>query len=384
MAFTKPPSFLPDARNSGPSLRLFDDAAASQDDGSPFDGELSGNMTLPQFVEEWFIPVLLVGDGKKASTVTLYRELVDWWLRLTTNPPVNRINDRTIADFKTHLGEATYRRGRTGPERKLAPATRSKHLAHLRAILHRLGPTIDRKRPGKNLVADVPYLTVTKSKTRPKRAFAIDEALRIVGATRLMPLPRYRRLWKVAPPDLWFGFIMILFYTGLRTGTVLKLRWDMIADQSSDGQPGVDGGRWLIVPGSIVDKTSKPLDKFFHPAAHAAIERLRGNCQPGDLIIPWPHWRRHINDRHEYLQRLAGLDESTWLSPQAWRRSHGKEMARVGAKRGIEIAQHALDHADERTTRESYVHIEPELILQLPCIDLLLKSLEGERQLELF
>jgi hypothetical protein len=60
------------------------------------------------------------------------------------------------------------------------------------------------------------------------------------------------------------------------------------------------------------------------------------------------------------------------------------EMGRVGAKRGIQIAQQALDHADERTTRESYVELEPELIKLLPRIDARALQLDEDRQLDLF
>ncbi len=44
-------------------------------------------------------------------------------------------------------------------------------------------------------------------------------------------------------------------------------------------------------------------------------------------------------------------------------------MAKLGAMYGRRIAQHTLDHEDERTTSEFYVDIEAELILQLPNID---------------
>jgi integrase len=107
--------------------------------------------------------------------------------------------------------------------------------------------------------------------------------------------------------------------------------------------------------------------KFLHPDAAAAIEALRPLACTSGLILPWPHHIDHLANRHARLQRLAGLfSQTNTVSPQAWRRTHGVEMARVGARRGIRVAQAALDHEDERTTRASYVDIEPELILTLP------------------
>ena len=55
-------------------------------------------------------------------------------------------------------------------------------------------------------------------------------------------------------------------------------------------------------------------------------------------------------------QRRAGLSGAEIQSLHAWRRTHGNQMAFLGADDGLKIAQAALDHADERTTRKSYVN----------------------------
>lgn len=363
------------------SLRLFEPTETDTSTPPP----LSSEMTLGEFFDAWYLPIVLTGESASESTITLYRNALHWWATLTPNPPIRLISEFTIADFKPKLNEATWRRGVRGVTRRLAKATIAKHLKAVRAVLRRAGPTVDTERPCKHLVDQVPHIRVHKVRTSPKPAFEIAIANRIVAAAPRLSesdLP-----WELPQQLWWQGLLLVLYYTGLRTGTVRKLRWSMIAERSSAGVRAPFGGAWLIVPGEIVDKTDKPLDKFLHPIPLRIVERLNDAWReppPDPLLFPWPHCVRHLGRRHDRLQHLAGINEANWLSPHAWRRTHGMAMGRVGAGRGIEIAQHALDHADERTTRESYVDIEPELILQLPRIDELAARNTGARQLDLF
>ena len=64
-----------------PQLKLFL-PASGPDDETP---EPSDQMTLRQFFEHWFLPIVL--DGAHAATVTAYRESLAWWEQLTGDPP---------------------------------------------------------------------------------------------------------------------------------------------------------------------------------------------------------------------------------------------------------------------------------------------------------
>lgn len=94
----------------------------------------------------------------------------------------------------------------------------------------------------------------------------------------------------------WFALLHVLYFTGIRVGTALQLKWDML-DLRSDGA-------WLLIPGRIVDKTHKPLQKFLHPAALAAIQAIR-TSEP--RILAWPHHECYLANRHDKLQLLAGI-----------------------------------------------------------------------------
>jgi integrase len=200
----------------------------------------------------------------------------------------------------------------------------------------------------------------------PKRCYTLGEAKAMIVATLSMPAPRSPQPRAIAPHRWWRAFLLVLFYTGLRIGTVLKLRRSMIERRGDQ--------TWLVIPGEIT-KTGKALEKFLHPTAAKAIDQLGA----GELIFPWRYWKRHLNNRHELLQRIAGISHK--LSLHAWRRTHGTEMAKIGAAYGRRIAQQTLDHEDEETTSEFYVNIEAELIAKLPDIDC---SLDDPRQGKLF
>lgn len=364
-------SISPHDRDQRPSLRLYDASDLPPD--SPDDiatGGLSPQMTLSEFFQTWFLPIVLASEGRDAATITSYRESIGWWHKLTSDPPLEQIDEYTVAAFKRGLREATYRRGKCGKLRQLGAFTISKHLRQVRTVLKRIGPTINPERPGKSLVAEVPHLRVEKPrKGAPKRPFTIGEAKRIIAATPLLPTPRYPHGREIMPSRWWRAFCLVLFYTGLRVGTVLKLKRSMI-------EVGEDGKAWLQIPGSIT-KTGKPVRKFLHPVAAKVIHSL-GH---GEQIFPWKYWRRHLANRHKRLQQLAGFPRERMLSPHAWRRTHATEMAKLGAMYGRKIAQHTLDHEDEETTSTFYVDIEAELIAQLPDIDC---SGEDPRQLGLF
>jgi integrase len=75
-------------------------------------------------------------------------------------------------------------------------------------------------------LARVPHVRVTKPRMLPKRPFTIDEARQIFLQTRKTTgtskmAPRYCALW-------WQALVSVLYFTGVRIGTALKLEWRMV------------------------------------------------------------------------------------------------------------------------------------------------------------
>jgi len=330
-------------------------------------------MTVREFFDAWFRPVVLVGErGSAEPTIVSYSESVEWWDRITYGPGLLSIDEFTIAQFQDGLRKATFRRGPLAPERPLAAHTIAKHLKQIRAILHRTGPTIDQNRPTKSLLTQAPHLRVQQPRTKVKPHFAHAVVERIALAVADMTWGRHRGLQQPPPcpaPLWWWALLCLLYYTGLRIGTVLQLRWSMVEER--------DDGFWLNVPAAVVQKTHKGLEKYLRAEAYAALVELREALLAGgtgkersasELLLPWPYCYGQLTERHELLQTLAGVPLAKQLSPHAWRRTFGTEMGRVGSKLGLQAARAALDHEDAETTSTFYVDLEPELIRKLPAL----------------
>lgn len=164
-------------RNIPPQLRLW---TPSDDDSRG----ISPAMTLSEFFTAWFLPVVLVGQqAAREGTLTLYRDAVRWWAQLTGDPPIAQIDVLLLAQFQAALRSAKYRRSPLGREYSLSQHSQQKILRNLRAIMYRLGPTTDPKRPAAQLLDGAPYLTLSKVRSRPKPIFSLDVAAQLVTAT---------------------------------------------------------------------------------------------------------------------------------------------------------------------------------------------------------
>jgi len=370
-------------------LRVFDPSeiapTSESVDSTP---PLSASMTVLEFVSAWYIPVVSRGKDSAEGTESMIWEAVQWWERLTANPPLRDLiaDQRITAKFLEHLRVATYRRSPKGREYPLKPGTQAKVIRTLRAIFYRLGPTVDDRKPTAELLSRRPYLSLEASAAAgisPKRPFTIPVARRLLEACKLMTWGRRRgkTMRPTYPCHLWWeAFLVGLYYVGVRAGTQMAIRMSMI-ERLAPGR-----GAILNLPGSAVTKTRKPTLKYLHPIALAAIDRLHAALpEPSEFAYPWNYGYEHFSDKHEELQQLAGIAIDDMLSPQAWRRTHGTQMAKVGAKRSLEVAKRALDHSDGETTKRYYVNVDGYLIRRLPKIfDLPVSAPVDPRQRTLF
>lgn len=335
---------------------------------------LSPRMRLSTFAERWFFPVILVGERDSAAkTLSNYRTALDYWAKITSDPPINEIDEFTIAKFREGLRKATYRRGRFGQDFPLAEASQHRNLRNLRTILHRVGPTIDPNRRCKALVAEAPHIRLSAPRTRLKPAISLISARAMVAAASQMEGPT--SVQGIGVEDWWRLRIAIAYYTGLRSGTIRGLRRRHL-DVDDHGRT------WLLVPSELVTKTDKEARVIVHPKLLEQIDRCSRGAQPDELLCPIPHCDRWIQELHERLQKLAGIPEAKWLSPHAWRRTHTDQLTELGCDYTTEIARLSLDHSDSKTTTSHYVDIVNKFRLRLPPLWTELPS--DERQQLLF
>lgn len=366
-------SSSPSASTGRPPLKLFDPAEAA-DAEVVASGVLSPRLTLSQFFEAWFLPIVLESQRQAAATTILrYRDALTWWERLTRNPPLAEIDDFSLAEFSKGLTSpklGTYKRGRFGFPRPLRPYSILNIQRSIRAILRGVQE--------KRLVAEPPRLALyVPGESRPKRPFSLAECRAILAATADVPTWKTRQCRTPSHPAAtegyqrdcigwWQAVLCVMFYLGVRSGTALQLDWSHLVDE--------EGTLYADIPAAIVEKTGKPLKRPLHARLIAALTRLAGQPLAALIgagrtgcVLPFPHCYEHFSALHQRLQLAAGIAPLKTLSPQAWRRTHATQLGHVGAKHAARTAQRSLDHASESTTTGSYLDLDFYL-LSLPDI----------------
>lgn len=352
------------------------------------EGEFSPRMTLSEFFERWYLRVVLKlsaeevrnlklgqrewrkmklseADMRKFPNAVNYQQSIDYWKHLTGDPPIYAISDVLLVDFEAALRGVTYKRGLNGTERRLGDFTVAKHLKNIRAVLFRCGPkNADNKRPGKGLLDETPHISVSApTLTLPKKRFSLKQARLVYAACDEMTLFTNRGRGRPSDggpdaPAWWRALVSVMFYTGLRIGTVLRLEWSMIEED--------EDGFWFKVPGRIVHKTKKASVKALRLDCLELLHRLPRGGDATSRIFTWNHSLTHLRDRHDRLQKLAGVKELRDM--HAWKRTHLREVARTCLDDAMETAQRAGDHADRKTTEESYVNLGQETARLMPSL----------------
>lgn len=339
-----------DSRPDGrPAIRLFD---PSDNEGSGPPG-ITPAMTLSEFFEVWFLPILLVGTGKDEDTIKLYRDSIRWWCEITSDPPLLQIDDYTIAEFAAGLRQATYRRGKLGAAKPLSKLTISRHLKHVKRILQQAAAGTP-GRPGKKLIEEAPLVAIPTVRSHAKACFTWEQLVAVFDAAGHWPRPCSH----VNTADRWWAALLtLLLYTGLRIGDVLRIQWSQIEER--------DGEHWLSLAAEDVDKTEKPKQLVLHATCWAAISTLRRDC---DQVLV-PRVRYDTADKwHRALQLRAGVKKV--MGWNAWRRTHAAMLGAVGYNDALQRAQQALDHGDVRTTRDFYYNPINDCIRRMPAVPL--------------
>jgi hypothetical protein len=315
------------------------------DDGSDGgNGELllSAKMTVPQFYEHWFEPVVLVGERDAAiSTRLLWRDTLKYWREKTDNPRLSECdgNDRLLAKFAEQMRSATYRRTKlpTGREYPLRPHTIRRHLLNAQWLLARAQE--------KGLIKKAPRMRVKRVKPQTKPAFTIEQVRAIFDTLGTFSRPTGL---PVSTPDFWRGLLAFALISGVRKATFFALEWDWWIERSD--------GWWVDFPDHSVPKTDRGicvaipdwLKRILFRWPRTGTQMLHN--AGGKRGEPWSlsHW----DECHDELQLAAGMTRP--LPFQAWRRTLSQEMVRMGVVFGQNVASAALDHRDLQTTENFY------------------------------
>jgi hypothetical protein len=187
---------------------------------------LSPRMTLTELYRHWFEDVVLIGERDAAeSTVVLWRKSLDWWAVKTGDPPLNQIDEHTLAGFHVAMRTATYSRAKIGGKRyNVEPITQKRIVQHVQAMLSRAVQ--------KKLLDEAPRLRIKRVRTRKKPAFTSRaDRVDFRGDRRM------RRPARICPCDgrvfaRTAGFALI---SGVRKGTFFALEWSWFVKRPTAG-----------------------------------------------------------------------------------------------------------------------------------------------------
>ena len=343
--------------------------------------------TLRHFFDSWFMPEVLQGESVAASsTVVHYLDALVWWERLTNDPPLCEITRDTLKDFRAALRTATFARSPLHGAKRY-PLSKSRQvgiLRDIRAIVYRTGPELDGKRECAEILDRAPHIAIEAITGTPKPTFSLERLRKLAKACSLMTQPRIQGLMA---PAWCYAMLASYSFTGLRRESVRLVQWPMFAER--------EDGIWLHVPPEIVPKTSKPTDIAVHPEMWSALCAIRTDSnyvlsidrlqtrkrRTSDPQTPWLSGER-IADLLNDLQRLAGIPEAQWLTPQAWRRTHLDLLDECGYAQSRKMLQEAADHADSKTTEGSYVDVKNKFRRRLPWLRTDLEQAYKDREKE--
>lgn len=298
--------------------------------------EVSAHITLSEYFARAHLPRL--ERRARKGTITIYREAIEWWRRLSGDPPIEAITQDVVDAFRGELADARFRRGKCGQWRPLSEWSRIKIMRTLRAVLGQLGPQHD------DLLRRVPRVEIrTPDDAEAADTWSVERARQIVAAADSARLPRLSDVTAVA---WWRVFLSLAAYTGLRRGTLLQLRRRHIVQR--------EDGPWLVVDAASCSKVRRTTRAALHRLAVEAIAALPPG-DPDSLLLPWPHHIRTIGDIHYRIQSAAGIPAEQQHELHAWRRWHANRLVELGLDVRLESARAALGHSSLAITQGHYL-----------------------------
>jgi len=291
----------------------------------------TGEMTLNQFFEEWYLPQRLF-DARE-STKECYAHIIKSWRLLTGDPPVKNITPEVISRYR----EARSKMRGKKPHLPASANTVRTHMRVIQILLDKLGSPGRGNRDGLGILERVPWAPppreVQKIPRIIKTEYLSDCYLAAVG----MDLPA---IPGVKPPVFWRSLLTITWNTGLRRGTLFTMRFQEV---------DWDGNR-LLLPAERM-KSRRPMAVHLNSAAMAALRSIRTDR---DLIFQspesgFPMYR--FNRLFHELQSLAGIPRKDHFGLHDIRRT----LATFLWEENPAAAQFSLGHSRDDVTRKYYV-----------------------------
>lgn len=273
--------------------------------------------TLRHYFETVYRPLKM--RNKVAATHRKYEIVLRHFDRYLGGPAtLDDLNDATVTDFVFSLPQA--------------PHTVNGYRKSLLCLW--------RYAWRKGVVKTGPDVEAVKEFSKPPRALTEAEFARLVDVAQRFNIPGVE-IAGIPSPDWWTSLILAAYDTGLRIGALLTATFADL-DVSDPERPS------MLIHGEA-QKTGKWARRPLHPQTWAAIQRTMTGKRRTQ-VWPWGF------DRTYFWNVASALFESAGLPKRVRFHALRKTAATLVAKhRGVEKAREYLQHANLRTTLESYI-----------------------------
>lgn len=295
--------------------------------------------TLSEFFRDTYTLLRIDQPGLDKKTRASYQESVNWWCKLTTDPPIDQITDKMIAQFMKDL--ATQRGKKRGTT--MAINSLRKHATSLDTILKLTGPRSRQNKYGQGLLPNPPFVEGPRAEIEAEdKNWTLDEVRRMYANAGAAAGPE---IDGIPVADWWRTLIVVEWYTGLRITSLMRMEFRRIRDC------------YVTIPAADA-KGGKGIKKYLPSLALEHIERIRTDGR--SLVLGWDLWdsqRRVGYDNLRLIQAAAGIPEDRRWGFHSFRKTHSTYLSgeRDEIEDGVELAQASLGHADKSLTKGVYI-----------------------------
>lgn len=326
-------------------------------------------LTLRQLYERSVEPGL-----EKRSTVLQYRNALNHWERLTSNPTIDAISRSTLRHFREELQQSP---------RIKSVNTVNKVLRHLEPILHRAAPAGPGNPDGEGLIDSWVSLKPLPRKKSKRRVMPLEDLSRVYWACRVARWPQNTQ---VPAPLLWQAAFALAYNLGARTVDLFGLTWDDVHDSPEcphDEVALANPWGWItFTPRKTAGEKPEPLILPMNQVVRAHLDAIRG---PRRRVFPITKSVRKLHETRRLIQAEAGI--AVPYTFQELRKTCNVQCKRIDRQLGPAM----LGHAARGVNAEHYsndLHLLQAGVQRLPQPEAFLSVLPIEptdpRQLPLF
>ena len=286
--------------------------------------------TLSSFYFSHYKPVRLADAARQ--TVETYELIVRRWVLLTGDPPLKEITTETLCRFRDCIARMAGR-DRVG---RRSSASVYQFVKHIQWILDKTGPPGPRNRDAAGIIPQPPWIKPPRLDIQLPRTVSTEHLDALYRSCVSADKPRLPGTG-IKPPAWWRALLAVALGTGLRRGTLFKLRMEFIEWDK----------RLIIIPAGHL-KARRPQIVCL---SRVAIDHLRTIRTDRELVFPWPHGENAFYREFRRLRALAGIKPSDAFALQRIR----KTTASLLWESSPQAAQFALGHSTDRVTKAYYV-----------------------------